>query len=191
MEQDRHIRSTCTYLAEIADEVSGALGGQEALLNIKPSEKSWSGAECLEHLISTNNTYLPTLAALASGTYRSGLWARHSPFSAYFGSWLIKNTGAVVINRYKSPPVWQPVNSHVAGGIVSRFLAHQNALIAQIALLNDKMTAGTYMASPASPLITYSVKDALEIIVAHERRHIAQARRALESAKMGTKKQAT
>ena len=56
-----------------------------AQLNWKPSAKSWSIAQCLDHLIVSDSSYFPVLKKITDGNYKMNFWEQNSPFSVIFG----------------------------------------------------------------------------------------------------------
>ncbi len=66
--------------------------------------------------------------------------------------------------------------------VIEQFAAHQG----ELAELMRATAAGvdlkrTVVTSPVSGFVTYSLLDAFRIVVMHERRHFAQARRVTEA----------
>lgn len=147
-------------------------------LNWKERHDKWSIAQCLDHLVTTNQSYEPVLAQILSGKYQATLWQKISPLSGYFGNWMIETTRPVVTRPLKAPPTFAPAQSDVSPSIVQDFLKHNQDLIAQIKGLSEADLT-KIIASPALAFITYSLGDALTIITQHEHRHLNQAERLL------------
>ena len=61
--------------------------------------------------------------------------------------------------------------------MVRRFADQQRAIAAWMERLEAARAERTIMTSPFLRVITYSVLDACRLIVAHDRRHVEQARR--------------
>ncbi|MCB0395383.1 MAG: DinB family protein [Flavobacteriales bacterium] len=176
------------YYDEVRDRI-GSLTDQVQLLfshltgeqlNTKPEPGRWSIGECLDHLITTNRSYYPAFQALSKANRRPSFWERFSPFSHYFGKLLIETTGPTVTKKYKSPPAFRSTRSSVPDDIVSLFAKENEQLVE----LTDRMRMNpplqTIVTSPASNLVTYTLGDALEIILGHEQRHINQAKAVLD-----------
>ena len=62
----------------------------EIQINWKPSPKSWSIAECLEHLIISNRIYFEVLDKIAEGSYKMNWKERFSPLTGFWG-WAMKD----------------------------------------------------------------------------------------------------
>jgi hypothetical protein len=61
--------------------------------------------------------------------------------------------------------------------VIQAFVRHQEQLKQQISGLEQCIASRSVIASPANPMIVYSLEQALNIIVVHEKRHILQAKK--------------
>ena len=85
------LSKVCSDLQQVADDAKAAFGGlTKEQLNWKPAEKSWSVAQCFDHVITTHSLYFPEFARLARSDAKSNLWEKVSPLSGFFGRFLIK-----------------------------------------------------------------------------------------------------
>src|SRR6185436_9926059 len=76
-------------LEAISDEARTTFGGLTGeQLNWKQSEKSWSVAQCLEHLITINGLYFPVFEKLRSPDVKNTFWEKYSPLSGFCGRYL-------------------------------------------------------------------------------------------------------
>ena len=66
--------------------------------------------------------------------------------------------------------------SEIDGDIIQRFEKHQNEFKQLIRSSQDLLARGIVISSPANKNIVYKLETAFDIIVAHERRHLEQAR---------------
>jgi len=160
-------------IAEAALEAFGPLSSGQ--LNWKPSAEQWSVGQCLEHLIKTNEGFFKTLEAIAKGERRAGLWERFSPLSGFFGWALLRGLSSDM--KFKAPQSIRPEASGVGADIVARFVEHQGELGRRLRAAEGVDTRRTVVTSPISGFVTYRFADACRIVVAHERRHLEQARR--------------
>jgi len=165
-------------IAQQAQENFGSLTA--AQLNWKPSPEKWSIAQCLDHLIVSDNTYNNRFNKIINGTYKPSFWTKISPFSRYFGSYLVKNAGAVIKKKMKRPVIFKPSNSAIDAGIVLRFMAHTESLASYFKKLGDPATQKIKITSPVSGLITYSIADTIALLSGHEQRHFNQAMNVLQ-----------
>jgi hypothetical protein len=146
-------------------------------LNWRPSPGEWSISACLEHLTLVNRSYLPTLSAVADGRFRPTLLQRIPLLPRLFGPLLIRSLMPGARLRLSAPPAWQPSTQPVAPAPVDRFIASQQHLITVCEHCSTMPITSMIISSPAVPLITYSLLDALRIIVVHQQHHFSQAAR--------------
>ncbi len=148
-------------------------------LNWKPAAESWSVAQCLDHLIRSNDEMKPVFEAKLSGA-KNSFWESWSPLTGFFGG-MLKNSLRSDKKKFKAPSEAIVPPSDVPADIVDRFAESQEWVIGEI-----ERTAGldwdkTVVTSPFMGLITYRLRDALDIIVEHSKRHLRQAKRVMES----------
>ena len=166
-------------IARDAQTLFGHLGAQQ--LNWKPAADSWSVGQCLDHLIAINRAYYPTFDQILKGRYPR-TWRHRLPFlPGLFGRVMIKALSPVVRQKYKSPGPARPSASSIDPSIVARFITQQHETLARMKSLENHKPARTIITSPFSNVIVYSLLDTFRLIVAHERRHFAQAERVLET----------
>ena len=165
-------------IGEEARRAFGALSAQQ--VNWKPGPDEWSVGQCLEHLMKTNRGLFPTLERVARGELRGTAWERWSPLSGLFGRFIARHL-AKDGRKFKAPAKLTPSASDLPADIVERFAAHQDELAWLIKATERADLRRTVVTSPVSALVTYSLLDAYRIVVAHERRHLRQARRVTET----------
>lgn len=166
--------------AKVSQEAEKSFGNLTAnQLNLKPSPERWSIAQCLHHLIVSNETYYTPLQKIIDGRHRNSFYQNIGFISRFFGSYLIKETGPVISKPMKNPPVFAPSVSDLPGTIVTDFLKHQQQLSALVQQLDKTDLNNTVISSPALGIITYSLKDMLTILAGHEIRHLEQAKQIL------------
>jgi hypothetical protein len=166
-------------ISEDARKGFGGLSGRQ--LNWKPRPEVWSVAQCFEHLIVTNEFFFPLLEKIRSGERKSSLWERVSPLSGFFGRMVVKSVASQGGRKFKAPKQLLPSSSEVEGQIIERFSEHQDELARRMTATKDLDLSRIVVTSPISGFVTYNLLDAYRIVVAHERRHFAQAGRLLES----------
>ena len=175
--------TTISVLSEVAREAEESFGSMStAQLNWKPSEKSWSIAQCLDHLITIHALYFPLFERLASDVLRPSVWERVSPFSGFFGRYLIKAMRPENPKKMKTSAKAEPSKSEIGGDIVERYKEHQRQMIEHI----KNVPAGvdpvkTIITSPLMGLVTYSLDDTYTVLAVHSQRHLGQARRVAET----------
>jgi hypothetical protein len=176
------IQSVISDLESISEDARASFGGLTSRqLNWKPAAKSWGVAQCLEHLITINSLYFPIFEKMRVGNVSNSFWEKYSPFSGFFGRFLIKGLGPENPKKMKTSKKAYPSSSEIDGGIVERFREHQRQLAGHIGKISPELDLKTMLTSPLAGFVTYSLDDCLTILVVHERRHLLQAKRVMES----------
>lgn len=147
----------------------------EIQLNWKDEPQRWSIAQCLDHLIVSNKQYFPVFDKILSHTYQPTFWQKFSPFTSFIGRQMIKSLGPDASRKVKGPKIFAPSNEHFLASIVYHFAQHQHDLKNYFLELLKQDASRIVISSPVTPVITYSLKDALRLIAVHEQRHINQA----------------
>ncbi|MBA3769950.1 MAG: DinB family protein [Blastocatellia bacterium] len=174
---DERITDITSKMSDIATDVRSLFGVlTNEQLNWKPSEKSWSIAQCLDHIIKTNHEFDAEFEKIASGTRKNSLWENYSPLSGWAGNFLI---GVVKNDAKKAKAPTQRIvpPSDIDPGIVDK-------LVAEVSEVNKKIEAcaaadrqKTVVTSPFLKVFTYRLGDALTVLVEHSKRHVRQAKR--------------
>lgn len=164
----------------ISEDVKTTFGGlSPKQLNWKPSSDSWSVGQCLEHLIKSNEEFFPEFDKIAAGTRRNTFWQNWSPLSGIAGAFLVntlkKDGQKVKTNQKMTPP------SDIASDIVGRFQKHQSELIDKVRASNSADWRKVVLTSPFVRIMTYRMDTGLQAVIEHEKRHVRQAKRAMES----------
>jgi hypothetical protein len=162
-------------VSERVEQTFGALSA--AQLNWKPGEDSWSVAQCLDHLMTTNRLEFPAIENALRAGYKNPFWSKIpflSKVCGRIGIYLFKPQNP---RKFKAPKSFQPSRSDFDEKIVANFLDHQQDLIGKMERCRNLNVRKTKIVSPVSDAITYSLADAFRILVVHEQRHFEQARR--------------
>ena len=152
----------------------GELGA--AQLNWKPSPDSWSVGQCLDHLITSDEQYVPQLEAIAAGRKRSTVWERLPLLPRAWGAAVRWTVNPDTRRRAKTVTVFQPAASDIPDTIVADFVRHTERLLELIAATDGVDHGRVVLTSPVAGFITYSLKDAVIIMITHLERHHRQAR---------------
>jgi hypothetical protein len=176
------VEQVTNELRKSADDAKATFGSLSAeQLNWKPTPKSWSIAQCFDHLITTHSLYFPLLENLANGSYKQTIWESYSPLSGFFGRFLIRSLRPENVKPMKTTSKAQPSSSEIDGDIIDRYVENQNQLIEAINRIPAEIDlAETKVTSPLMGLVTYSLDDCYEIIAVHGPRHFNQAKRVME-----------
>jgi hypothetical protein len=151
----------------------GALSKEQ--LFAQPDPKRWSIAQNLQHLIQVNESYFPIFNRLEKGTLSKAFLGNFAFFINLFGKMIYQSVSDGGKKKVKTFPLWEPKIQEKEEGIIEKFLEQQEALKQWIDRLEPYVEREAVIHSPANKLIVYTLPQALDIIVAHERRHLDQA----------------
>lgn len=157
----------------------GSLTGDE--LNWRPGEGRWSIGECLNHLMTANEPYFPIFESVANGTKTTTILERLPVLPSLFGSLVLNVVKPETKRKSRAPKVFAPSPEPVDTDIVDRFCEQQRKLLAAIQPLANVDLDNVIVTSPVASFITYSLRDALLIVVRHEERHLIQAQNVLRA----------
>ena len=180
-------KATLPKLVDMARDVRRDVAARfghltEAQLNWKPTPQDWSVGQCFDHILTSNDLYFDTFDAVLRGTKETRFLERVPVLPGLYGRFLIEALRPAAARKMPTSPNFYPTQSAVDPGIIDRFLAQQDHLMATLeALARADVDLGRVtMTSPASSVVTYSVLDGCRIIVIHEQHHIGQIQRLLD-----------
>lgn len=150
-------------------------------LNWRMTVEEWSVAQCLEHLIVANQGFDPVFDAIIQGKKETTLWERMPALPSVFGKLLRGGVSPESKRKFKAPKLIEPNERVIERQVVDRFLGQQVELVTRFRAMEKTDAKKIIITSPISKLITYSLLDACNIIVLHEQRHLAQAKRVTEA----------
>jgi hypothetical protein len=164
-----------------------AAGLSEELGKWRPSQSSWSVAECLDHLALTNRFYLAAMRTPSVRAREQGKLRRRPAKPGWIGGLFVRSLEPPAKMRIKAPKSIQPRSELALADALANFCDEQNQVRAFLRTYGDLDLAGLHFANPFIPGIRFTLATGLHIISVHERRHLWQARRVRESAEAALK----
>lgn len=170
---DRHLDDLAAQLEAVGERaraLSSALRDDQLLW--RPDPDRWGVADCFEHLVTADSQYFPRLRAAideaapaleGERVYSPGLFAR----------WFIRSVGPGGKMKLPAPKSFRPPPP--AADAPERFLAGQRRIAGFLEEARGIDLQSARLASPVSPLVRFTVGEALTLIVAHQERHLEQA----------------
>ena len=149
-------------------------------LNWQPDGgRSWSVAQCVDHLTRSNAIYLPALAMAAAGAPQSGSGGLRPNL---LGRWFVRWLEPPAKLKAKAPlDAMQPSAHHEAPALLEAFSAGQRAVIEFLRQTEGRDLDAVRFENPmVGGRRLFNVSTGLLVIAAHERRHLWQARRVLQ-----------
>jgi hypothetical protein len=150
----------------------------------RAEESSWSVAQCLDHLATTNLVYLSAMKEPAIRARAAGRLRRRPALPGMVGKWFATTMEPPVkaFFRLRSPRKIRPGPSPSLSNALGRFLASHDEIRNYLSLNADLDLAGIRFPNPLVRGIRFSVATGLHVITAHERRHLWQAWRVRRAA---------
>lgn len=155
----------------------GALDGDQ--LNWRPGGNRRSIGQCLDHVMKSNSPFFETFKSIRNGTRQTTFWERLPLLPAFWGSFVLNKVRPETTRKTRTTKVLIPSPEPAPPDIVDTFCGQQCELIAAIQMLVEIDLDAHIITSPVAPFVTYSLRNALAIIVAHEERHLLQAKNVL------------
>lgn len=166
----------------LSDEVSEEFKRLSASqLNWKPSSTNWSIAQCLEHLIITNNLYFINIQKVADGAHQNNFYSKF-PLAPRVIAWGMKKVFSPDFRpKVKTFEMFKPPQSEVSEDILEHFEENQNRFVSLIEATKDLDTKQIKVAEPIGAAVNLRLIDAFEVLLFHEKRHFNQAKRVIET----------
>lgn len=173
------------------EQISGAADAlvaplSDAQFTWQPAPNAWSVAQCIDHLNSTAREYLPMLDEGIADAIRRGLYTPGPYTYNWIGrvmAWLVDPNTRI---RARTPKAFQPPVGRPRHDVMAAFRAYQVQFIDRLRQANGLDLARSRVASPAARWIRMSLGSGFAMMIAHERRHLQQARRVLEKYPLGS-----
>ncbi|HMB93956.1 MAG TPA: DinB family protein [Rhodothermales bacterium] len=165
----------------LKEEASVLVDGlDEAAFNWRHDPESWSVGECLDHLNTLGTLSLPKWdEALKKG--KGNNQTGTPPFDyGFLGRWWISAMQPSSRRRFKTPKVFEPSSSELdCQQVISTFLDLQDQFIKRVEASRGLDLRRVKAPSAAFSLLRLPLGAWFESTIAHEERHLAQARRVM------------
>jgi len=173
-----------SYLNNLIDQVQSLITKArsfskltEAQLNWKSNEGNWSIAQCLDHLVTINQSYFSRIGQMIEKGKQKGLLERKPFRSNLLGKLSINSMKPGSNKKYKTPTLFQPSSSLLNKNVIDKFVENQNEMIQLINKAKGLDLNKIKIVSPVSSIVRFRLGDCLQFLIVHEERHIVQANR--------------
>jgi hypothetical protein len=150
----------------------------ETLLRPAPND-GWSIAQCLEHLNRYGDYYLPEIGKKMDQHHNTPAspWFKSTWIGHHFTRMMDPATGKTKLPAFKS---YKPQHALDAHGVVAKFILQQEKLL--VLLRDARNTDLNRVRIPVSiaRFISLKVGDVFQFLIAHNERHVLQAKRNLK-----------
>ncbi len=147
----------------------------------QPVPDAWSVSQCLDHLNVTARQYLPVIDEGVAEAIRRGLYGAGPHSYNWIGRlavYLVQPTTRLCAS---APKAFRPEPGRSRHDVVAAFHAYQVQYVDRLHQANGLDLARARVASPAARWLRLPLGSAFAMMLAHERRHLAQAQRVLSA----------
>ena len=170
----------------IESDVRALVAGlSEGLAQWRPEGGGWNVAECLDHLATANRVYLEAMRPAAERALAQGRMRQGPAVPGRIGRWFIAWQEPPVNPRRKSkaPNKIRPREGPPLSDAFERFIASHHDTRAFLQRFSELDLARIGFPNPFVPGLRFSLATGVNVLAAHDRRHVWQAwnvRRAAE-----------
>jgi hypothetical protein len=159
----------------------------KAKLVYQCSKSEWSVVQIIEHLNAHNRFYLPQIdRALAERNDTRNAWFNSGFWGDYYTRMMKPTNVFEVKNKMKALKNYTFPNSLNVNTVFDEFLQHQQKLLRLLDASKERDLNAIHVPITTSKIIKLKLGDALRFIVAHEQRHMVQARNTLRKVGVST-----
>ena len=158
-------------------------------LNYTSKEGTWSVAQTLEHLNLYNRHYLPIIEkSMVHITKDLSAWFVPGFWGNYFTRIISPTNVYEIKNKMKTGKAFIPSKGENVDAVFSEFLQHQNKYLHILEVARRRNLNNIRIPVSISRFIRLKLGDILRFLVAHQQRHMIQARNALKAVGISTDK---
>ncbi len=170
------IETYLDQLLSIRQDAPGIVAGlSDDQFNWTPEPGRWSIGQCFDHLNLIGEAYLPVLDAAIGGARSRGQTAP-GPFAyGWIERWFVRSMEPPPRRRFGARKKFASTRQLPADACLQRFLALQQGLDDRLRQADGLHLRAIKVRSQAAP-ISFSLGSTFGILLAHERRHLWQAR---------------
>jgi hypothetical protein len=160
-------------------EMAAVLGAER--WSARPAPDQWSVAECLIHVNLTSRAFIPLIRDAIVRGHEQKLFAT-GPYRRDIVGWLLSwITEPPVRFGVSTTPSFVPAAPAPRDEVLGAFDTSQEQLIACVREADGLDLGRLRIVSPFDSRLKYNLYSCLRIIPAHQRQHLAQARRTMET----------
>ena len=158
-------------------------------LAFKPDKNRWSVVQILEHVNAYNRHYLPLIEKNVSVVTQS----KNPIFTpGYWGEFFTKKMKPTNVyqinNKMKAMKAYTFSNSLHVDTVVKEYIAHQDHLLRLLEMAKERDLNLIRIPITLTNLIQLKIGDLFRFLIAHEQRHMIQARNTLKETGITTEK---
>lgn len=173
----------------IKDSAQFFLSADQTKLAYSPDKSKWSVVQILEHLNAYNRHYLPLIEKHVSILSQS----RNPIFTpGFWGDMFTKKMKPTNVyqikNKMKAMKAYTFPNSLHVDTVLKEFVNHQDTLLKQLELAKKTDLNAIHIPITLTSLVKLKLGDLFRFLIAHEQRHMIQARNTIKEVGVTTDK---
>lgn len=152
-------------------------GADKPKLVYQCSKRDWSVVQIIEHLNAYNRFYLPHIErAMAERNDTRNAWFNSGIWGDYFTKSMKPTNVFEVKNKMKAMKSYSFPNSLNVDAVFNEFFQHQQKMIELLNASKERDLNAVKIPVTLSKMIKFKLGDTFRFLVAHEQRHMVQAR---------------
>ncbi len=149
----------------------------------------WSVVQVMEHLNAYNRHYLPLMEKpLSIITHDTNAWYTSGYWGGKFTKMMRPTNVYEIKNKMKTSKKMSFPNSLNVDTVLKEFFAGQDKLLQLLEMAKGKDLAKIHIPITMTSLIKFRLGDTFRFLIAHEQRHMIQARNTLKATGVATDK---
>lgn len=149
----------------------------------------WTAIQALEHLNIFNRYYLPVIETeIAESKSGRSAWFNSGTLGNYFTNMMKPTDVYQVKNKMKTGKAYNPPAALNSEQVVAEFLQHQQKLTQLLDAVRESDMNSIRIPISVSKFIKLKLGDTFRFLIAHEQRHLVQARNAIHALGIPTDK---
>jgi uncharacterized damage-inducible protein DinB len=158
-------------------------------LSYCPEEGKWSVAQVLEHLNAYCRYYLPAIErGIVPLSKDTNAWFVPGFWGNYFTKMMMPRNVYEVKNKMKAPKDYRPDKALNVEQVFREFFQHQQKLIQLLEVSRRRNLNSIKVPISITKMIRLKLGDTFRFVIAHEQRHMIQARNAIKAVGVATDK---
>jgi hypothetical protein len=142
---------------------------------------SWSIAQCIDHLNVTGKIYGATIDEKIAGARAQQLFSQ-GPFPhKWLDNLFVRSLEPPVKLKFKAPKQFIPQTDKSLQAVSEEFMLLQEQFLTRLQNANGLDLTRIKVSSPVTKLLKMTLMGVFGLVVAHERRHLWQARQVLQN----------
>jgi hypothetical protein len=147
-----------------------------AQFNWRPAADRWAIGECFDHLNLTAAAFVPAIDLTIADARARGLRSDGPFVYPLLERWFVASNEPPPKRRFRAFKAYRPASRLEPQPVMIAFHAWQDQLAERVAAADGLDLRRARRRSPILPLVKWSLGTMLALVLAHERRHIWQAR---------------